>query len=263
MKVAMTIAGSDSSAGAGIQADLKTFAANGVYGVSVITSITAQNTTGVDAVFDLPLDIVQKQFISVVKDIDVDAIKIGMLSNREIIDVVSLVIFQTGIKNVVLDPVMVAKGGAKLLNDDAVDSIIKKLIPISALVTPNIEEAEVLSGVPINDKDDVFKAAKIIKGFGAENVLIKGGHLEGEYAVDLLFNGKETFEFKERRTQTKNTHGTGCTLSSAIAANLAKGFSLTSSIERAKSYITEAIAYSKDFNIGHGHGPLNHFYKYI
>lgn len=261
MKVAMTIAGSDSSAGAGIQADLKTFAANGVYGVSVITSVTAQNTTGVDAVFDLPVDIIQKQFLSIIKDIHVDAVKIGMLSSRDVIDKVSFVISEMDIKNIVLDPVMVAKGGAKLLNDDAVGSIIKKLIPQSLLVTPNIDEAEVLSGILIKDTTDVIKSARIIKDFGAKNVLVKGGHLQGEFASDILFNGKDIVEFKKKRTESKNTHGTGCTLSSAIAANLAKGLTLELAIESAKQYITEAIMSSKDFSIGHGHGPLNHFFK--
>lgn len=260
MKVAMTIAGSDSSAGAGIQADLKTFAANSVYGVSVITSVTAQNTMGVDAVFDIPVDIIEKQFLSIISDIQVDSVKIGMLSNKNIINSVSTLITSNHIKNLILDPVMVAKGGARLLNEDAVKLLTNKLIPLSYLVTPNTDEAEVLSGIPINNLDDAIKSAKVIKNFGAENVLIKGGHLKGEYASDIFFDGNEIFEFTEKRTLSKNTHGTGCTLASAIAANVAKGLELKSAIEKSKKYVTGAITASVDMGIGHGHGPLNHFY---
>jgi len=256
MKIALTIAGSDSGGGAGIQADLKTFSALGVYGMSVLTSITAQNTLGVQGIYDLPADFVGLQIDSVMQDIGADAVKIGMLSNTQIIKIVSEKIRRYKIKNLVIDPVMVAKGGDRLLKEDAVEALKQKLIPLAMVVTPNLREAEVLSGLRIKNVEDMKEAARKIHHLGPENVLIKGGHLLSKEAVDLLFNGNNFKEFKAERINTKNTHGTGCTFSSAIAAGLAQGKEIEEAVNIAKRYITLAIQNS--LNIGHGYGPLNH-----
>ncbi len=258
MKRLLTIAGSDSSGGAGIQADLKTFHAFGCYGMSVLTAITAQNTLGVQGVQDLPPEFVVLELESVVSDIGVDAAKTGMLSNAEIIHALARKIRELHIPHLVVDPVMRAKSGDPLLRDDAQQALIEEIIPLAEIITPNLPEAEVLSGIKIESKEDMKKAAKIIHQKGARNILVKGGHREQD-ATDILFDGNEFTEFYAEKIQTKNTHGTGCTYSAAIAANLALGKSMQDAISAAKNFITEAIR--KSLNIGHGIGPLNHFVK--
>ncbi len=258
MKRLLTIAGSDSGGGAGMQADLKTFHAFGCYGMSVLTAVTAQNTRGVQGVENLPPEFVALQLESVVKDIGVDAAKTGMLSNAEIIRALSKTIEQFDIPHLVVDPVMRSKGGDPLLRDDAQQALIEEIIPLAELITPNIPEAEVLAGRPIKTKDDMREAAKVIYNQGAKNVLVKGGHRE-EDAVDVLFDGSEFTDYFAERIESKNTHGTGCTYSAAIAANLALGHELKKAILISKKYITRAIR--TNFDIGHGIGPLNHFVK--
>ena len=259
MKIALTIAGSDSGGGAGIQADLKTFSALGVYGMSVLTSITAQNTLGVQGVHDLPPDFVGLQIDSVMQDIGADAVKTGMLSNTQIIKMVSKKIKEYQVRNLVIDPVMVAKGGDRLLREDAVKELKENLIYLAMVVTPNLSEAEVLSGLRIRNIEDMKEAARKIHKLGPKNVLIKGGHLLSAEAIDLLYNGRTFREFRVERIITKNTHGTGCTFSSAIAAELAKGKEVEEAVNTAKRYITLAIQNSLE--IGHGHGPLNHLVR--
>lgn len=264
MKKVLTIAGSDSCGGAGIQADLKSFSANGVYGMSVITAITAQNTMGVFAVKDLDEEIIKAQIDAIFTDIAVDAVKIGMVSLISTIDAIweKLELYKP--KNIVLDPVMISKSGFSLLKPEAKTALIKKLIPLASLITPNVPEAEeilkeVNSGITeIKTVEDMEKAAKEIYKLGCKNVLLKGGHIEGD-AIDVLYDGSEFMHFYSERIHTKNTHGTGCTLSSSIAANLALGFSMKEAIKNSKEYITIAIKHSLD--IGYGVGPTNHFYE--
>ncbi|MCL6557687.1 MAG: bifunctional hydroxymethylpyrimidine kinase/phosphomethylpyrimidine kinase [Firmicutes bacterium] len=258
MKLALTIAGSDSGGGAGIQADLKTFSAHGVFGMSVITSITAQNTVGVLGIEDVSPDMVALQMKAVFEDLYPDAVKIGMVSSGAIIEAVagSLERYRPG--NVVLDPVMISKSKSPLLKPEAVDALKKKLLPLSTVVTPNLMEAEELSGIEIKDKKGMKEAARRILAMGAGAVIVKGGHLTGD-AADVMYDGKDFFEFSSGRIHTKNTHGTGCTFSSAIAANLALGCSLAEAVERAKRYITGAIQNALD--IGSGVGPTNHFWN--
>lgn len=258
MKKLLTIAGSDSCGGAGIQADLKTFSALETYGMSVITAITAQNTQGVFAVQDITTDMIQKQIEVIFEDISVDAVKVGMVSRTETIKIIAETLAKYAVKNLVIDPVMVSKSGYHLLQPEAKEALIKYLLPMATVVTPNLPEAEVITGMRINTVDDMKTAAELIHKMGPEYVLIKGGHLEGE-AVDILYDGTDFTYFNSPRIDTKNTHGTGCTLSSAIAANLGKGLSITEAIDRAKSYITVAILNS--FAIGKGVGPVHHFYE--
>ena len=257
MKNLLTIAGSDSSGGAGIQADLKTFAALGTYGMSVITAVTAQNTCGVTMVQNIDLKVVEAQITAIFDDIRVDAVKIGMLSDKEIIKIIAqkLRFYQPPI--IVLDPVMVSKSGFQLLAPDACETLIKELLPLATLVTPNLPEATVIVGYEVSNKDDMLKAAKDIITLGAKNVLMKGGHLQ-ESADDLLYDGREATWFTGERINTKNTHGTGCTLSSALAANLALGLSLPEAVRKSKEYIT--IAINNALNIGSGCGPTHHFF---
>lgn len=256
IKKALTIAGSDSGGGAGIQADLKTFTAFGVFGMSVITSVTAQNTVKVTGIHNMPADFVALQFDTVYGDIGVDGVKTGMLSNSEIVKIVAQKLRDNSVEHVVVDPVMMAKGGSPLLIEEAVASVKEFLLPQATLVTPNIPEAEVLSDMKIVSQSDMEKAAAIIHTLGNCNVLIKGGHREGD-ALDILFNGHQYYEFTTSRIDTPNTHGTGCTLSSAILSNLILGKTLVEAVEISKQFITKAIESS--FHIGHGHGPLNHF----
>lgn len=259
MKLALTIAGSDSGGGAGIQADLKTFSAHGVYGMSVITSITAQNTTGVLGIEDVSPEMVALQMKAVFEDLYPDAVKIGMVSNEGIIKAIA-----EGLKNyrhdkVVLDPVMISKSGSHLLKPEAMEALKRELIPLSFVVTPNLMEAGALSDMEIENKEDMKEAARRILDLGARTVVVKGGHLTGD-ALDVFYDGKEFYEITSERIDTENTHGTGCTFSSAIAANLALGYDLLESIKRAKYYITGAIKNSLD--IGHGVGPTNHFWNF-
>lgn len=255
----LTIAGSDSSGGAGVQADLKTFSAIGTYGMSVITAITAQNTQGVYLVEDLSIEIIKKQIEVVFDDIEPKALKIGMVSSPEIIKTIvdTLAIYKP--KYLVVDPVMISKGGYSLLKPEAKKSLIEKLIPMAYVLTPNTLEAEEITGMNINNLEDMKTAGYKILELGPKYVLMKGGHLEGD-AIDVLI-GKDTFEvFKEERLDRKNTHGTGCTLSSAITSHLALGFSIVDAVKLSKEYITETIRNS--FDIGRGIGPVNHFYKF-
>lgn len=255
---ALTIAGSDSGGGAGIQADLKTFQELKVFGMSALTAVTAQNTLGVQGVFPMEPEAVAKQIQSVGEDIGVDALKTGMLFNAEIIEAVSEKIKQFRWDKVVVDPVMIAKGGASLLQHEAVSAMKEHLLPVCLVVTPNIPEAEVLTGMSIRSMDDKKEAAKRIHEMGAKYVVIKGGHDEDtSNSVDLLFEGTEFELFSRPRLNTRNTHGTGCTFSAAIAAQLAKGASVYEAVSVAKEFIQAAI--EEPLSIGKGHGPTNHW----
>ena len=254
---AMTIAGSDSGGGAGIQADLKTFAAMGVYGTSVLTAVTAQNTLTVTEVVEMPDSVIRSQIDAVISDIGTDAVKTGMLSSVEIIETVVEKLKEHKLTTLVVDPVMVSTGGARLLHEDAVDALIALLLPLATVITPNIPEAEALVGHEIKDMDGMRDAAKMLVAMGAKSVVVKGGHLSGP-ATDIFFDGTEVKAFTSQRISTDNTHGTGCTFASAIAASLAKGLSIRESVSNAKKYVTEAIRFAP--NIGQGNGPLNHFY---
>lgn len=251
----LTIAGSDSGGGAGIQADIKTITALGGFGMSVITALTAQNTLGVQGIHEVPLDFVEQQFDSVASDIGVDAAKTGMLANAGVVRLVARKIAGYGITNLVVDPVMVAKGGARLIHDEAKGALMEALIPLARVVTPNIPEAEVLSGRTITTEGDMREAARAIAGLGAWSVLVKGGHGEGK-ALDILFEDGRFHVFSADRIETNNTHGTGCTLSAAIATGLGMGLNVHDAVARAKDYITMAIRYS--LPVGGGHGPVNH-----
>jgi hydroxymethylpyrimidine/phosphomethylpyrimidine kinase len=253
MKTALTIAGSDSGGGAGIQADLKTFAVHGVFGTSAITALTAQNTTGVARVLAIPADMVEAQIEAVVSDIGADAVKLGMLANAGIATVVASAIDRHDLRNVVLDPVMVAKGGARLLDDAAVEVIRSQLIKRAAVVTANVPEAEALTGLAISDVQGLRRAAGALLRLGARAVMVKGGHLEGP-AIDVFADGERVLEIAGRRFETVHTHGTGCTLASAIAARLALGYPLASAVQLAKEYVARAIERAP--GIGRGHGPL-------
>ncbi len=256
---AMTIAGSDSGGGAGIQADLKTFSALGVYGSSTLTAITAQNTVGVTAVHEIPIDIIIAQIDAVLSDIGADAVKTGMLASSAIVETVAEEMERHRVSRLVVDPVMVAKSGDRLLREDAVEALRTRLIPLAAVVTPNIPEAEALTGLKIENDEDVRRAAEAIVQLGARAVVVKGGHREGP-ATDLFYDGARFQEFSAPRIDTVNTHGTGCTFASAVAAGLAKGLGVVESVELAKDYVTEAIR--RSFPVGRGHGPLHHFYKW-
>ena len=254
MKRILTIAGSDSGGGAGIQADLKAITLLGGYGMSVITALTAQNTVGVQGIHEVPAQFVERQIDSVLTDIGTDAIKTGMLANQEIIEVVSEKIKQYKVEKVVVDPVMISKSGASLLRKDAQEALIKKLIPLAWVVTPNLMEASALTGLKINSLQGMKKAAHLIYKLGARHVVVKGGHLKG-MAIDLLYDGRNFNEMEGPRIDTKNTHGTGCTFASAIATLLARGDSLPEAVRKAKTFITMAI--QSGLNFGKGTGPTN------
>ncbi|WP_454918475.1 bifunctional hydroxymethylpyrimidine kinase/phosphomethylpyrimidine kinase [Xanthobacter sediminis] len=261
--IALTIAGSDSSGGAGIQADLKTFSALGVYGASVITALTAQNTRGVTAIHDVPDDFVAAQMDAVFADLDVKAVKIGMLSRPGIIRAVAAGLDRHGARPVVLDPVMVAASGARLLGDDAVATLIGELMPRADIITPNLPEAAALLGTePAANEDDMQAQAERLMGLGARAVLMKGGHGTGAESTDLLVTPSGVTRFSAARHPTRNTHGTGCTLSSAIAARLALGDDLTAAVGAAKTYITGAIIAADRLKVGSGHGPVHHFFAF-
>lgn len=261
----LTIAGSDSGGGAGIQADLKAISANGCYGMSVITALTAQNTMGVAAIHPVPVDFVKEQIHAVLKDIGSDAIKIGMLFSPELIEMIAVELKELATGNIVLDPVMVATSGDKLLKDDAVAALKDSLIPIANIITPNLPEASVLLGREITSSEAMREAAEELGDLGCKNVLIKGGHLEEGPSDDLLYmaGSGEVRTYPVERIETNNTHGTGCTLSSAIAAGLAKGMSMEAAVAEGKDYITGAIRSGAKFTIGSGHGPVDHFYKFF
>ena len=257
MKTALTIAGSDSSGGAGIQADMKTMTANGVYAMSAVTALTAQNTTGVTDILESTPLFLGEQLDAIFTDIFPDAVKIGMVSSAELITVIAEKLKQYGAKKIVVDPVMVATSGAKLLRDDAVEALCRELLPLAAVLTPNIPEAEILSGMTITDAVGMEAAAKLISEKYGCAVLCKGGHKVND-ADDLLWRNGSGKWFHGKRINNPNTHGTGCTLSSAIASNLAKGYDLDQSVERAKAYISGALAAMLD--LGHGSGPMNHMF---
>ena len=252
----LTIAGSDSGGGAGIQADLKTITVLGGFGMSVITALTAQNTLGVQGIYEVPENFVEKQFDSVATDIGIDAAKTGMLANSRIVKAIAGKIREYTIDILVVDPVMVAKGGAPLIENKAKQSLIEELLPLAFVITPNIPEAEVLSKIKISSVDDMKKSAKIIHNLGAKNVVVKGGHLAGD-AIDILYDGKTFHEFISERIDTKNTHGTGCTYSAAIATILANKKPVLEAVKTAKKYITDALRFS--LCLGRGYGPTNHF----
>lgn len=259
MKNCLSIAGSDCSGGAGIQADLKAFSANGTFGMSVITSVVAENTSRVISVFNVPAEEIEKQIDAVFEDIDVAAVKLGMLPTAEIISAVADKLAEYRPKFIVCDPVMVATSGDPLSEDGTIAVMKEKLFPIIDLLTPNIPEAEAISGIKIKNSDDISKAAEIIMDMGVKNLLIKGGHL-ADHANDYLYTQNEVNIFHSAKIDSRNTHGTGCTLSSAITADLANGMDMISAVRAAKDYITLAIENS--FNVGKGHGPVNHFYDY-
>ena len=261
MRTTLTIAGSDSGGGAGIQADLKTFAAHGVFGTSAITAITAQNTLGVVAWQALPADLVTAQIEAIAGDIGADAVKIGMLANAAIVEAVGAAIEDMNLPHVVVDPVMIAKGGDRLLEADAVAAMRAELLPRAQIVTPNVPEAEVLAGMPVRSLDDMREAGRRILRLGPRLVLVKGGHLDGPDSIDIACTADGTFDIRRPRIDTRHTHGTGCTLSSAIAANLALGLTDRDAIERARDYLDGAIRHAP--GIGAGHGPLNHFWRAV
>jgi hydroxymethylpyrimidine/phosphomethylpyrimidine kinase len=261
MKTALTIAGSDSGGGAGIQADLKTFAAHGVFGTSAITAVTAQNTRGVVSWQALPADLVIAQIEAVAGDLGADAVKIGMLATAAIVEAVAATIRALDLPQVVVDPVMIAKGGDRLLEADAVAAMKSELLPTAHVVTPNVPEAEVLADMPIRSVDDMRQAGQRILRMGPRVVLVKGGHLEGPDSIDVACAEGSVFELRRPRIHTRHTHGTGCTLSSAIAANLARGLTDREALEGARDYLDGAIRHAP--GLGSGHGPLNHFWRAV
>jgi len=260
----LTIAGSDSSGGAGIQADLKTFSALGCYGMSVITALTAQSTRGVTAVHALPPVFVEQQLEAVFSDIGADAVKIGMVYSAELIETVVRQLKKHHVKNIVLDPMMVAQSGDRLLRDEAIEDMKELLVPIATMLTPNVPEASAFLDCRIRDLEDMRQAARGLASYGAKSILLKGGHLDGNDSSDLFYICSEDrfIVLKGERIATRNNHGTGCTHSSAIASFLAKGYSLEESVRLAKKYITEAIRAGAEYEIGKGHGPVHHFYEF-
>jgi hydroxymethylpyrimidine/phosphomethylpyrimidine kinase len=260
----LTIAGSDSGGGAGIQADLKTFSALGCYGMSVVTALTAQNTTGVTGIHAVPPDFVVQQMAAVFSDIGTDAVKIGMLYSAELIQAVSDGLRRHEASNIVLDPVMVAQSGDKLLQDAAITALKNHLLPLATVLTPNLPEAAVLLGQEVKGLDDMQEATKNLAAFGSRSVLLKGGHAQGDDSSDVLYIAEDDLcvVLGDRRIRTANTHGTGCTLSSAIAAYLAKGEAIAPAIRKAKTYIGEAIRAGAPYRLGHGSAPVHHFFSF-
>ncbi|MCF0176321.1 MAG: bifunctional hydroxymethylpyrimidine kinase/phosphomethylpyrimidine kinase [Bacteroidales bacterium] len=259
----LTIAGSDSGGGAGIQADIKAISATGSYAASAITAITVQNTEGVKAVHAVPVDILTGQIAAVLEDIGADAVKIGMLHNAEVVLAVKAELEKFGMRNIVLDPVMVATSGHRLIEESAIEVLSRELVPFARVITPNIPEAEILVGHKIHSQSDLPAVARELSCGGKVSVLMKAGHLTDDELVDIFYNAEEDhcIELRSRRIYSKNTHGTGCTLSSAFASFLARGFSLDDAARNAKDYINMAIASGATYEIGHGHGPVNHFFR--
>ena len=261
--IALSIAGSDSSGGAGIQADLKTFAALGVYGASVVTALTAQNTRGVTGIHQAPADFVTAQIDAVFSDLAVGAVKIGMVAELEVIGAIAVGLTKWQPRHVVLDPVMVATSGDRLLKPDAIEALRTKLVPLAVLITPNLPEAAALLDEPMaTDESSVAQQGQRLLALGPRAVLIKGGHGKGPESIDYLVTAGRTIALAAPRVATKNTHGTGCSLSSAIAAGLARGDDLETAVRNAKSWISAAIAAADRFSVGHGHGPIHHFHKF-
>lgn len=261
----LTIAGSDSGGGAGIQADIKAISATGSYAASAITAITVQNTLGVEDVFPVPPSIISGQIESVLSDIGADAVKIGMLHSGDVIRAIRTSLDKYNMSNIVLDPVMVSTSGHRLIEEPAIDTLVAELIPRARVITPNVPEAEILVGRKISKQSDFPDVARVLSQNGRVSVLMKAGHLTDSNLVDVFYNAEEDsfIELPSHRMNTKNTHGTGCTLSSAFASFLAQGYSLNDAAKAAKSYITEAILAGSEYEIGHGHGPVCHFYNLV
>ncbi len=259
MKIVLSIAGSDSSGGAGIQADIKTIIANGCYAETAITALTAQNTTGVIDILNVTPKFLENELDAIFQDIRPDAIKIGMVSDKELIKSIVKKLKEYNAKNIVVDPVMVATSGSKLLSDDAINTLVNELIPLADIITPNIPEAEVLSGMKINSVEDMEKAVKIISKLGSKSTLLKGGHMVND-ANDLLYYDNKLVWINGKRINNPNTHGTGCTLSSAIASNLAKDYSIEDAIKRSKYYLSNCLAQMLD--LGKGSGPMDHGWNF-
>ncbi len=259
MKTALSIAGSDCSGGAGLQADIKTMSSLGVFGMSVVVAVVAENTSRVISILDVEPKMIKDQIDSIFEDIQVDAVKIGMLSTPVSIAAVYEKLVEYKPKNIVVDPVMYAKNGCALMPPSSIDSLLSTIVPLATVITPNIPEAECIAKMEIKTIDDMKTACKIIHNLGVPNVLVKGGHYDGD-ATDILYDGANFYSFVTERINTKNTHGTGCTLSSAIASYLAKGEDIVTAVKLAKDYVTEAIRYSLE--IGKGNGPTNHFWKF-
>lgn len=259
----LTIAGSDSGGGAGIQADIKAISATGSYAASAITAVTVQNTTGVQAVSPVPVEIIAAQIDSVLSDIGADAIKIGMLHSAEVVLAIKDALVRNGARNIVLDPVMVSTSGHRLIEESAVDVLARELIPLARVITPNIPEAEILSGRKISSQKELPEIARLLSCEGRVSVLMKAGHLNDERVVDIFYNAEtdSLLELTSRRCYTPNTHGTGCTLSSAFASYLAQGQGLDDAARAAKEYISAAIEAGSEYSIGQGHGPVDHFFK--
>ena len=259
----LTIAGSDSGGGAGIQADIKAISAMGCYAASALTAITVQNTLGVEAVHPIPLDILRGQIDAVLSDIGADAVKIGMLHSSEVVEVVADALQRHQISNVVLDPVMVSTSGHRLIEESAIETLKSRLLPLARVITPNIPEAEILSGKKITSNDDLPAIARELSCGGRMSVLLKAGHLDADTLTDVLYNAEEQtiYHFSSPRISSPNTHGTGCTLSSALAAALAKGLPLTEATRQAKEYLAGALRAGAEYKIGNGHGPVHHFWK--
>lgn len=259
----LTIAGSDSGGGAGIQADIKAISAMGGYAASAITAITVQNTLGVEAVHAVPIDILKGQIEAVLSDIGAKAVKVGMLHSSEVVRTVAESVRAYGVRNLVLDPVMVSTSGHRLIEESAIETLKSELIPLARVITPNIPEAEILAGVKIECNSELAEVARLLSQGGRVSVLLKAGHLTEERLVDIFYNAEQDtiLELPSVRVHTPNTHGTGCTLSSAFAAALAQGLSLDDAARAAKEYINNAIISGADYTIGHGHGPVNHFFK--
>lgn len=258
MKKILTIAGSDCSGGAGIQADIKTITAHGMYAMSAITALTAQNTTGVYGISEVPAEFVSEQLDCIFTDIRPDSVKIGMVYDKDIIKTIAEKLAEYKAENIVIDTVMISSSGRRLLTEAAEAELVNTLLPLGTIITPNLPEAEVLCGFPVKNADDMLKAAEKIAAMTGSAVLVKGGHLSGK-ALDILLADGKVSRFEAERLYTKNTHGTGCTLSSAIACGLANGYSISESVEKAKAYLTKAIETSLD--IGKGAGPLNHLHS--
>lgn len=259
LPIALTIAGSDSGGGAGIQADLKTFHSFGAYGTTAITALTAQNTLGVSAVHPVPMKMVRAQIDACAEDLPPGGVKTGMLATAELVSVVARALTNHALPNYVLDPVMVASSGDRLLDEDAEGAVARELLPLCTLVTPNLHEAGILVRQDVTNLEEMRRAARILVEMGAGAALVKGGHMAGEESVDLLFDGRKERLWRRRRLQTRSTHGTGCTLSAAVAAALAGGMPLEEAVDRAVRYVARAIATAPD--IGQGHGPINHFHS--
>lgn len=262
-KKVLTIAGSDSGGGAGIQADLKTFSALGCYGMSVITALTAQNTLGVAGIHPVPVSFVEEQIDAVMEDMGTDGVKIGMLYSAGLIEAVAARLKKFDVKKIVIDPVMVAQSGDSLMERDSVDALKEFLIPLASVLTPNLPEASVLLGRPLNSEEEIQQGARDLCALGCDSVLIKGGHLAGDRCTDALYlNAGDKFSlFDSRRIQTENNHGTGCTLSSAIAAFLVSGYGIEEAVEKGKAYITGALSKGASYLLGQGHGPVHHFHN--